>query len=908
MARKAPALPLSNMTGGINTFDRQAGESQIVDGIDVIEDNGDLIRRPAYVPVGHGPFYRLPAGALTVVHEYPLLTYTTITNRIFTTLDASRIGGLNGVLWIGGLEPFDGVDIRHILTVPTPTANRRIAVQYQNTGGVAVPAHGVVDTTNRRGSLSANSPRYHQPFMQDGYIRWHRDQFTNWTATSVNSLTRYWIRLDCTVEVPEPSATSITPAALSGTLTLEAPGMCPLIASPINGLYACKIRSSAPTVIMGADQKPKRGRESGASIAYWRNRMSPIDPARIVNYEGASVIGQATTPAWSHAGAATGTEGAANKLTKLDNAFDWRIDELRNSQLATFSPTAGSTTTVVNTTIALTLGVSTLENHRLLCTSVGGGGAGTPLNEYVEIVRSSATTITVYPAFSIAPVASNTFAVMTPPQQARTREGERNYEISSNTAQAAALLTSLWTPEFDANDTQRYGTYEIGRELPWAYESGRQWSFAYNSVTGTVLMTNGNTPILEYDGTRTRELAALSDLTDGNVGAAKAQDWNAAIEEVALTLGVDRVPTYLAHKPPIGRFIVDFNSYIVVGGLKDRESVIQWSAPGTFNDIWPNVNEAQIRNGENSSINGMWVFNGQLVVSTVSGLFAADPPLNGSGLVFRPVSKGIGFSSHWATCVINSSSSSLLLGPSADGIRAFTGGSPIEVLDRWDRLIPEGVNVRNLSSSVAAASLTNTLYFLAVPKSGSSVNDRLIVFDYSLKKFWVWTTAYGGITSIVCDIQESGKEQIYFGHADGTISVLAQHQRDGGAAITGRARSKSVSVGEGTAAFTGLMLNMRELGTTEVTVRTFLNNQDIANQEGTITVGFTGPLSVFPLIGGHAVGSSIFSRENFKTVRVNQTNASTGTAFQYELEFTSPSVRLQEVSLIATPKGQRHAT
>lgn len=910
MARKAPSVPLSDMTGGINTFDSEAGESQTVDAIDVIQDGGDLVRRPAFVPVAHGPFYRLPAGRTYVIHEYPLLTYTNNSNRILTAVDTARIGGSVGRLWFGCEEPFDGIDVRHI-TAPAPTANCRIAIKYRTSGGALLLARGVVDTTNRRRSLSLNTNRYHQPLMQDGYISWHRSQFSGWALSTINGISRYWIALDVTTgEVDEGGSVPAGGAMSGGNITIDFPGIRAFVASPINGMYACKLKNSAPTVVLGADVSPKRGRENGASLAYWRNVMSPIDIARSVSYEGTGIIDQVTTPAWSHAGAPTGTAGTSGDFTKLDHTYEWRVDELRGSILAFFVPTAGSTTTTINTTVGATWTGKSFENHRLWC-ELNGSGIGTPIGSWVEIVEVTATTIRVYPALSIAPDTQNMFYIQTPPLHVRTREAERNYELLHN-ASPGQHNCSLYPLYFTATysngaDYQRYNNFEVGRELWWAYESGRAWSFAYNSTTGRVLMVNGNCPVLEYDGIRTRELTCLSDPTDGVIGAAKVQDWNAAVEEVALTLGVDRVPVFLRAKPPIGKYIVDFHSHIVVAGLKDRENVVQWSAPGVFNDIWPNGYETQIRDGENSSINGMWTLGSQLIVSTVSGLFASDPPDELGRLIFHPVSQGLGFSSHFATTKIAVNGRALLVGACSDGIRAFTGAAPVEILDRWERVIPKGVNVRALSRAVAASSLVDNLLFMAVPEAGSDVNNRLIVYDYALKKFWLWTAPFGGISSITRDILESGKEVIYFGHVDGTVSVLGHKHRDGGALITGRAKSKSIRTGGAYTAFTGVMVNSRELGIDKgVTVRTYLNDKEQAAQTSNFAV--TASPSYYPIVAGPDAAAGTFAQDMMKTVRVNLVNASVGTAFQYELEFTSPFARFRGATLIATPKGQRHAT
>jgi hypothetical protein len=293
-------------------------------------------------------------------------------------------------------------------------------------------------------------------------------------------------------------------------------------------------------------------------------------------------------------------------------------------------------------------------------------------------------------------------------------------------------------------------------------------------------------------------------------------------------------------------------------------------------------------------------------------LFASPPPDEQGNLLFRPVSQGIGFTSHHAVCRIPLTGNSGLVGPSADGIRAFTGASTIELLDRWDRILPKGVNPRRLSQATAAASLSDTLYFLAVPSSGSDVNDRLIVYDWSKQRWWVWSCPFGGISYISKDILESGQETILFGHNDGTVSTLGGKQRDGFAEITASMRTYPISPDNNrTVAFTGLMLQTKELGDTPtVTIRTHINRGRIPVQSGELTLQASGVNSEMPfqLSGSDSDPVDIagtLARDAYVKKRVHIPSGTSGTAFDYAIE-SSARFRLRSASLIAIPKGQRH--
>lgn len=93
----------------------------------------------------------------------------------------------------------------------------------------------------------------------------------------------------------------------------------------------------------------------------------------------------------------------------------------------------------------------------------------------------------------------------------------------SNTAGVITLVPTSagWVSVRATLDTNRYINFEAVHEAPWVLQPGHQYVYAYNTVTGNVLFTNGENGILEFDGIRTRRLRALFDNTDGVDGAAK---------------------------------------------------------------------------------------------------------------------------------------------------------------------------------------------------------------------------------------------------------------------------------------------------------------------------------------------------------------------------------------------------
>lgn len=80
--------------------------------------------------------------------------------------------------------------------------------------------------------------------MQDGRISWHRSQFVDWSLTSLDSTSRYWVAIDFCRELPTPDEDPDA-VTLSGTgsITIDAPGIRAFVINPVNGLYSAKMHN-----------------------------------------------------------------------------------------------------------------------------------------------------------------------------------------------------------------------------------------------------------------------------------------------------------------------------------------------------------------------------------------------------------------------------------------------------------------------------------------------------------------------------------------------------------------------------------------------------------------------------------------------------------------------------------------
>lgn len=910
MTANGPPFPLSKFVDGINCFESEASDNQAVEALDVWESLHNCVRRPAFIPIATGPVYVLPAGACYVKIESSAHVFTTYTDRN-PTFASNAIGGILGGgspigrLWVGCREPFDGIDFRSITGLPvTLTAHRVVNVKYRNTSNVLSLAYGVIDTTVRRGSLSTKAQSYCQPFMQNGRMSWHRSQFTSWTATTLDGVSAYWVALDISSDHPQFSETEPITSSCTGTgnFVISAPGIRAFVANPINGLFATKLRNQAPVVFAGADVRLRRGHELGGNLGFVRNVQSETEIARLLLYEGSGVLDQITRPAWSAGGSGTSTLGTTNVLTKFQST-EWFTNELDGTSIVTaIAPSGGSTTTRILFTLSTYLGNVNFEGFRLRC-SVDGASA-IPVGEEREVVYSDLTGFTVYPAFSDTPAADDRFELRTPPAFLRTREGERNYEIDTNTATTATLLTtpSVYTAARATADTQAFVNFEAMREAPWAIEPGLHWSFIYDPSHGKVFCTNGHTGILEYDGTRLRRLQALWDGTDGVEGSSAVQLWTGNIQDQAQELENPDINNQAAlrHTPPNARHLAYFRGHIVCT-LREEPTTIQWSAPNAFNVIWPALYSTRIRDSENNPITGIFTLNELLIASTVTGLHAAPPPIDKGLLIFQPFAQGFGFVNQASVARIVINGQSALIGPNADGFTLCTGAGPQSVLDSWFRLLPEGVNLGGLVNAVGAAWTQLGCYFCAFPSAGSAVNNRVAVFDYVSKKWWLWSAPYGGISYIARDFDDTGEERLLFGHNDGTISILGESLTDAGAFFYGYAKSPPLAFGQRTMACTQLQVSCEEQGVpfNNFVVRSYLNRGP-SKQSLDKTLAMDGAEFGSSLFNGAA---TVFGTRT-KTFALKLLNGSYGDVFQYAIFCGSPFI-FRGATLLATAKGMR---
>ena len=921
-------MPLSPMSGGVNRFEKESAPTQASEALDVINSEGCVTRRGGMSTFAVGAPHHLPAGAVNLI-SLAGSTYANIANR------DGNIAAKDS-FFIGCDEKFDGIDwpgssdSNGLDSLP-PDDSYYLEGQYWNgSAWTAIPF--IHDTTAGRPTFAASTTltaaqrTVSLTLTQHGYISWHTSEhLSDWATTSVNSVTKYYIK----VIVKSAGAAVST---LAGTI-INNPGVRVFKLPPVNGLFPVKLKDRA-VLVLGTDRArrggaTRRGVEQGAQLAYHVNDRTKPETAILVEDEGAATIGQKT----DNAGVSGWDLGTASKLEKRKKTFlDENLNELTYAWLFdSAEPRQGqflghiilmdlektsAAQTATQVKIQDSGGVAVTgdyENCRLRTTD--RTSAGPAVGEEREIVSYDSTNgYTVYPAFSAAPAAGNKFAIYAPHSFVRFDSAidytfgsgatvTRQWEIDSHDADAIVPVdgSSVYYAQDPDVSTFQMIDFEVGKELRWTTSGGRRWSGAYDSMSGQLILTNGESPLLSFDGRRLRKLVADDSSAAAEELAGKLpQEW-----DLDFTPSADfNASSFFRPTPPIGSYVVDFMGRLVVADPK--ENIVAWSMPGLYNDLWPLGFEFRIRDDENNAITGMATLYDKLFVFTSSAIFASGPADQKGQFGFYRVSHGLGFTSHHAVQRVSTSGSSALIGPAADGVYLFNGPEPVAILDDWKRVLPEGVNRSAMDDACATVSLTENRYYLGVPAAGSDTNNRIIVFDWARKDWWVYTAPFG-VASLATDYDENGNERVLVGSYDGHVAQFTMSNTDDGSAITGSAKSIAIAplgLSGQECSLVAISLDMENMGDKTVSVNTYTDRQKIS-REASSTLTKTLKVDASQSIWGTGTwGSAKWADSRSKTVRMNMPTSARGHTIQYEVTGTAPW-RLNSAVVFIRPLGAR---
>lgn len=888
-------VPLGSMTGGVNRFTEEAAPNQCADALDVFVDDGDLRRRDAFVSAGSAPPHLLPAGAALVAVDGSL-----VADR------RPDLANTEAVL-VGCAQPFDGIDLRFLTTDGVVGAHRSLRLSYWNGSDFAEIAHHVDETRDVVDGMLV-------PFQKAGRLYWHTDAFVvAWTEETIAGQSAFWIQIEIVDEDGEAATIE------ASDMTVDEPGVRVFVFAPVNGLFPVRIENRAALVI-GADRRDRAiaevyaagadhrqvgasGVERGAALGAKRRTDGETEIAHLIEDEGPGTFGEIAWPRPRRVVASTGvstnlgssgltygtTDTLVKTLTELYNPdsgelvpYDWPADTWRGGKLSG-SLTPAVTFSVSNVRVTASgSGLATesgfYRHCRIRVTTKGAGG--TPLDEEREVVNYTAgatNVFEVYPPWSVAPDANNRFTVFAPhalalpPSFAEVRSWGECFANEED--KITFSPTGHYTPSPAAWDGW-LGHFRIGRELRWSITAGRAWSAVVDVITGRLVCTNGESGLLEYDGTNLRVLEA-------DYRTAQAKAYVGALAD-ALGLDANMVATnptaILSRWTPKGAFVAQHQTRLFVAGDPSFPYMVRWSAPGGLNNVWPLAYEDMIRDEEGDGIVGMIAFDEKLVVFTPTALHEAIGPDQNGRYSFAPLTRGLGFVGNQAVCVIRAlEGAARLAGIAADGIYTWGSGEPVAILDRWDRLLDGGVNGDRLSRVVACSAPQASLALFAVPSRGSNVNDRILVLDYARGRWWVWSAPFG-VSAMAVDYDGDGRERILFGTNDGFVMTLADAETDDGQSIDAFATSLPVTpFGGAEGALSGFTLSAKTMGSAETLSVAVLGGEDTGDPlaESTLVVD-RGDAEW----GSATWGTSRWATRAWRTIRENVPNFTRDHTFQ----------------------------
>lgn len=908
---------------GINTFRGEAQVGQLSRARNVWEDEGDLQTRPGFRAVSIGARHWRAHGRSALF----LLDAGTGTPGYFparaTTLTAANLDPATRYMGFGATEPFAGVEIRHIsLANNTPTQSLWAHVEYW-TGSAWVALGQVIDTT----ILRVGAGDYMQSFQRNGVLAWHSSAASGWSTITRSGVPYYIVRIPFR---PAPPGEGGTATAPEFDITFFSSGPRVFDLEPVRSLLPYRTKEGQSVVVAASDRQPPRGVEPGAAVSLYRGpRVTPEMPL-LVDDEGAGSFGLVSPKApvdrgpeglpwgslsWINVTPVGGSEGVYDTLIKnrrqdTPNGYEWTPGQFRGALLLRgLVPTAvaadflGGTVTVPVPSNYSDAPADYFEHCRLVVT---GRVAGPAIGEEKEVYASTAVsggsvTLSYHFSFSAAPDLNNVFELRLPSGVLRCNGHAREYDVRDVNVTTTDGITISAGERYASDpvtaDDNSYVHWQVGQYAQHRIPSGRFWQGVFDVTTRKVLLSNERSGLLEFDGLRLRRFSPTSDDS-----SARVRQWVGELPDQARDLlqGAGLAGSKLRAQVPSARFMVDFRGRTVLGVPPYR---VVWSAPSPDSDIWPKLYETQIRDARNKPMSAMFVHDTMLCVSTAVSIHTSTAPGDDGLFRLNPTTQGMGFVAQRAVLRLNQG---LTLGVTPDGLAQFNGYQIAPILDDWRRILPEGVNTARLDDAVGMVSFHGDRVFVAVPSSGSLVNDRLIVIDldgWPTPPMWVWDVPFGGIASMSSDVDDGGEEELLFGMNDGTICALHAGDDDG-TAVSWHARTAPLDAGMARMVIAGVHVKATYSGR-DVTCRCALDEGlELSDRTQALAPAGAGVRAVWDLDAYDETGAT-YRGDHQIVESFNTPSGARGESAEIELRGTA-RVRVRSVKLrLGEPVSER---
>ena len=916
MAERTITVPIDPIDRGIDRHDTDIRSGKVTEALNVINDDGDLRRRDAYKTIYTAAPHFLPDG-LTAVQAGtgPASdTLTAFTNR------AGTITTSHNVLYVGCDEQFDGIDLSIVTHTATPTNETKIRAYYYN--GTAWTVFQLSSDTTRLGKFNADADKYYfTSLSKAGRLTWHKQNLTSWTQNNFSAFggvflgsTKYWLAF----QLVNNSGDKVS---LTANSVITKPGVRAFELNKINGLFPVRTNKKDVLVIC-SDREKKRGSEKGAMVGLATTPQEPTKILHLTENEGSGTNTQVTIPQWTESTTAMPTSHSAQGSTGVyppGSAFttmrrtdlslaDWYYSgtsaetEWRGGPVQTLAASkvdnngAGSTVNQISVTLA---GVSAnqYEHYLLRITS------GTGINEERQIWKNTATDtgtgkviFYVFDDFSAGAPASSDIQIYSPHSRIEMRESKRDYEVQTNDDDNITVQESRpWAPPIESIvDTSGVHFY-LARRLRWLIQGGKFWTAAYDKNTNALYLSNDTSPILKFDG---EHLRMLHPETDTN------KDWNAERYANFLFLDQEQIAeakaegitetSFLENSPIVGSIIVPFLRRLFILGINNDPSQIRFSGENAFY-VWPSLFLRTIADDSVRKLQGAAAMNNRLIFWTANSIMEFLFLGREDQFDSRILHTGAGFVSHYGVQVIKST----MIGPNTDGLYAFNGASFEPVLDDWTRVIKEGVNIKRLDRCSSVHLQTKGYYMLAVASGGSNKNDRILIWDYTRNRFWLWDAPYGA-AFLSKDYDENGDERLLIGTDDGHVMTTTSAATDDGKTITSYAKSVPMNMfGHKEAAYTKIQTVLGNSATSPE-FKFFVDQR--GTPENTITLNTDEGLNKLGSFVLDNTSTGVLADSRFSTI--NNSVSAKGKDFQVQIGGSS-QWRLRRMYITARDLGAR---
>ena len=777
-------IPLSNGSRGIDCYNSKQADNKANLAFDCLNDANDLVKRGGFTSISHGVPFLYPAASTILMYQTPAGAITEYPNRTQPS---------NGIryFYFGSVRKFDCVYAPLSgLFSGTPSGIRRMQLEYWN-GANWINISYFIDTTFSfvTNTLSGES------FTKHGYIAFSRNQIPDWAQVGINGTlgiqNAYWIRA---VAINETGALSnwnnILPCRSPGFVVGELP--------PINALIVANL-GGRRMVIIGNDYI--QGDQNGAGLSRWNKNLNRPVPLELSFREASGLWGVQTMASWARSSGGTSgggvNQGTANLVTDHTLNVDLRREQLTGNvvadNLAASSPVGGTQFVLANAPLKKAHGY---DHYYVVCTTAGGVAVG----EFQEITDYDSTTNTFYfdqrAGFSVAPTGLARFIIVRPPIRCDIFGGrgtpareidQPSFGIQPQPVVNAGVVQQRTFPLLQTNyDTSPIGqfpaqgpiSFKITKRLRWAVDGGKRWNSVYEPGVKKLFLTNGVSGLLVYDGDTLKSAIAdtTSDLARKISGllADTNTDSNSGVNQSVVAGSALR--TFI----PNGKYITTFQGSLVMTGDNGRPNDIYHSVPGGGFAIWPYLYTSTIRDPKNNPITGITTFGGNLVCFTRSSIHVGSMVESGQ-LNLAPIINTDGFESHESVENISIStkagSVNGLCGPNRTGLAFFDGKNVTYLVDKWSRILKQGINLNQLQNSVATYAPSLGTYICSLASPGSAIQDLLLVYQAKIGAAFIWRYPIG-VSSLAVDADSAGNERILIGNNNGMVAILTDSSYD----------------------------------------------------------------------------------------------------------------------------------